>query len=128
MKTYLNIHSISSENTPAPANIISERLSKTWGIVKITLAATLFLSSTLSFAQNAAQGSKPGAEEEEYYKIITVPIPKDVELEVGGLATMPDGRLAVSTRKGDVWLIENPYMRDQGNPYFKRFAQGLHEP
>ncbi|WP_419836271.1 cupredoxin domain-containing protein [Xanthocytophaga agilis] len=75
-----------------------------------------------------AQELKTAESEADYYQMVTLPIPKDVPLEVGGLTTMPDGRLAASTRQGDIWLIENPYMRNQGVPYFKRFAQGLHEP
>jgi azurin len=75
-----------------------------------------------------AQQNKTADTEADYYRIITLPIPKDVPLEVGGLTTVPGGRLAASTRKGDVWLIENPYMRNEGAPFFKRFAQGLHEP
>lgn len=65
--------------------------------------------------------------EDDYYKIITLPIPEGVVLEVGGLAVMPDGRLAVSTRRGEVWLVENPTMASDTPPHFKRFAHGLHE-
>ena len=65
--------------------------------------------------------------EDDYYKIVTLPIPEGVVLEVGGLAVMPDGQLAVSTRRGEVWLVENPAMQDDAPPHFKRFAHGLHE-
>ncbi len=63
-------------------------------------------------------------DENDYYKIIKVPIPEGIVLEVGGLATLPDGSLAVSTRRGDVWIIENAYSK---NPYYRKFATGLHE-
>ena len=65
--------------------------------------------------------------EDDYYKMVTLPIPEGVVLEVGGLAVMPDGRLAVSTRRGEVWLVENPTMAGGAPPHFKRFARGLHE-
>jgi hypothetical protein len=65
--------------------------------------------------------------EEDFYKIITVPTPEGVLLEVGGVATLPDGRIAVSTRRGDVWIIENPTMENNSNPRFTLFASGLHE-
>lgn len=68
------------------------------------------------------------AKEDDYYKIITLPIPEGVVLEVGGLAPLPDGRLAVSTRRGEVWMIANPYLADNTGPTYKRFASGLHEP
>ncbi|TXE06226.1 auracyanin family protein [Seonamhaeicola algicola] len=64
------------------------------------------------------------SKESEYYKIVDVPIPNDVKLEVGGLALTDDDKLGVSTRRGEVWLINNPYSQ---NPEYKLFAQGLHE-
>mgnify|MGYP001064719909 CR=1 FL=1 len=67
------------------------------------------------------------AVEADYYKIQTLPIPEGVVLEVGGLEILPDGQLGVSTRRGEVWLIKNPYMTGGVRPQFKRFAHGLHE-
>jgi cytochrome c551/c552 len=66
--------------------------------------------------------------EDDYYKIITVPTPENILLEVGGVATLPDGRIAVCTRRGDVYIIENAYMENNSTPQYKLFASGLHEP
>ena len=66
--------------------------------------------------------------EDDYYRIITMPIPENIEMEIGGLAVLPDGRLGASTRRGEVWMIGNPYMKGNGRPTFTRFAHGLHEP
>jgi uncharacterized cupredoxin-like copper-binding protein/glucose/arabinose dehydrogenase len=81
----------------------------------------LILGNLGAFAQN-----RPLVEE-DFYRIITLPVPEGVKLEVGGLAVMPDGRLGVSTRRGDVWLVSNPYMKNGTPPTYKRFASGLHE-
>lgn len=62
--------------------------------------------------------------ENDFFKIRKVRIPEGVLLEVGGLAVLPDGNLAVSTRRGDVYVIENPTGR---SPFFRKFASGLHE-
>ena len=80
------------------------------------------LASTVGVAQEA---SKIAQQEAEYYKISTVPIPEEVSLEVGGLAFTDDNQLGVSTRHGEIWLIDNP-QSDQ--PTFSRYASGLHEP
>jgi cytochrome c551/c552 len=40
------------------------------------------------------------------------------------LCTMPDGNLAIATRRGDVYIVENP---TSPKPYFRKFASGLHE-
>jgi glucose/arabinose dehydrogenase len=67
------------------------------------------------------------AREAKHYKLLTVPVPKDVVLEVGGLAFRPDGKLLACTRRGEVWLIENPGSDDPDKVKFKLFATGLHE-
>lgn len=62
--------------------------------------------------------------EEDFSKIVPVLSPQTALLEVGGLAAMPDGNLALSTRRGDIFIVENA----TGNrPYFRKFASGLHE-
>jgi uncharacterized cupredoxin-like copper-binding protein len=71
------------------------------------------------------QDSRPQTEE-DYYYIKTIPIPEDVKLEVGGIAVLNDGSVAVSTRRGEIWSIENAYM-SSGKPRFSRFASGMHE-
>lgn len=65
--------------------------------------------------------------ESDYYQIVDVPIPEDITLEVGGMDLLPDGRLAVCTRRGEVWFIEDPY-QENGKPDYHLFAEGLHEP
>ncbi|MDX2245347.1 MAG: plastocyanin/azurin family copper-binding protein [Bacteroidia bacterium] len=65
--------------------------------------------------------------EQDYYPIITLPIPEGIILEVGGLTTLPNGNIAASTRRGEVWIVENPYMENQTRPFFRKFASGLHE-
>lgn len=62
--------------------------------------------------------------EEDFYKIVKLAAPEGVLLEVGGLVTLPNGNLAVSTRRGDVYIVENP---TSNKPYFKKFASGMHE-
>ncbi|HYF68818.1 MAG TPA: c-type cytochrome [Ohtaekwangia sp.] len=87
----------------------------------LTCAAIL----AVSCIQALAQGNAPT--EDDYYTIFTVPVPEGILLEIGGVATLPDGRIAVATRRGDVWVIENPYVQTGATPRFTLFASGLHE-
>ncbi len=82
----------------------------------------LLLISICAIAQKPSQKT-----EKDYYEIKTIPIPKEIYLEIGGIATMPDGRLAVSTRRGEIWIIENPYQTTNHQVHYKRFASGMHE-
>jgi hypothetical protein len=79
------------------------------------------------FALPAPVRTAAGGAEAKYYKIATLPVPKEVVLEVGGLAFRPDGKLLACTRRGDVWLISNPGATDLKQVRYKRFATGLHE-
>ncbi|WP_020528113.1 c-type cytochrome [Flexithrix dorotheae] len=85
----------------------------------ISLFALLF--STVFLSNVSAQESPL---EEDFFKIMKVPSPEGTILEVGGLTTLPNGDLAISTRRGDVYIVENPTSM---NPYFRKFASGLHE-
>lgn len=44
--------------------------------------------------------------EARYYAVDYLTPPSGEILEVGGMEFLPDGRLAVSTRRGQVWLVE----------------------
>lgn len=86
-----------------------------------------FLVICLLLPMGALAQKKSAKTEQDYYEIKTLPIPKEIYLEVGGIATLPDGRLAVSTRRGEIWIIENPYQKENHQVHYKRFASGLHE-
>ncbi|MES2596193.1 MAG: hypothetical protein V4662_12695 [Verrucomicrobiota bacterium] len=65
---------------------------------------------------------------DEPYRVVTLECPDDIILEAGGLATMPDGKLAVATRRGEVWIAENPYAENGRGVKWRMFAHALHEP
>ena len=79
-----------------------------------------------SFIQ--AQQKTKTPQESDYYRITTLPVPEGIKLEGGGVAALPNGKLAIATRRGDVWMVENPTMEGGRNPRYKKFAMGLHEP
>ena len=97
-------------------------------------ASAVVLSALLSAAQlgaqaaPAAQSAPLGPSESDYYQLVTIPIPEGIVLEVGGLTALPGGSLAVATRRGEVWTIDNAYAGGGVRPHFTRFAHGLHEP
>ncbi len=82
----------------------------------IAIAAALFL---------LAQGAKP--QEDDYYPIHPIPIPPGIVLEAGGIELLPDGKLAVATRRGEIWMIEGAFENPPSNPKFTLWASGLHE-
>jgi glucose/arabinose dehydrogenase len=49
-----------------------------------------------------------------------------LKLEVSGLASLPDGRLAIAIRKGEIWIADQT--NDPELTHYTPFAKGLHEP
>jgi len=66
-----------------------------------------------------------GGDEAKSYAVETFATPENCVLEVGGLDFRPDGKLLACTRRGEVWLIDNPTKPAAAK--FTRFAAGLHE-
>lgn len=85
----------------------------------------LLLLSLLFWVQPILGQTDIADKESAYYKITTVPIPENIQLEVGGLAFDDKGSLGATTRRGELWVINNP---ESNRASFKRYAQGLHEP
>lgn len=92
--------------------------------VKYLLCCLLF---TICLTRLNAQGTAAKQKESEIYPIISVPVPQNIALEVGGMVFLPNDELAVATRHGEVWIISNPYMKDGLQPKYRLFAQGMHE-
>lgn len=64
--------------------------------------------------------------EDDYYKLDRFTIPEGIVLEGGGIEWY-GGQLAVSTRRGDIYLVENALAEDLSTAKFTPFAIGLHE-
>jgi len=93
--------------------------------MKIRTNITSLFFILIGVVVSAQEQSPMDLKESAYYEIVDVPIPKGIILEVGGLALTDNNKLGVSTRRGEVWLIDKPYSK---KPVFNKFATGLHEP
>lgn len=95
-------------------------------VLVMLMGVTLVASPAL-----AAQAKKPAAAkatlEDDYYKLITFDIPDGIVLEAGGIEVMPDQRVAVSTRRGDVYMIDGVFADDPTKARWTKWAGGMHE-
>lgn len=64
--------------------------------------------------------------EAAYYRIVNVPVPDGTYLEAGSFVSLPDGRLAVGTRRGEI-LLFNGVSEESPKPRVSTFASGLDE-
>ncbi|MAI66774.1 MAG: hypothetical protein CMJ26_02715 [Phycisphaerae bacterium] len=53
--------------------------------------------------------------------------PSGAVLEVGGIGFMSDGDLVASTRRGQVWRVDNPNAENPNDATFTLICEGLHE-
>ncbi|MFK7852311.1 MAG: hypothetical protein AB8D78_15145 [Akkermansiaceae bacterium] len=90
------------------------------------LAAAASLIPSTSPAEEVGERWGTAEKEREYYRLVEMPIPKNLIIEAGAFATLPDGRIAVGTRHGDIFFVSG---MDGSNPEpkFHRFATGLDE-
>ncbi len=70
----------------------------------------------------------PPSAERAHYRLLTLPVPPEIVLEVGGLDFFSDGTPVVATRRGDVFRVQGAYAEPPLDARFEPFASGLHEP
>ena len=103
---------------------------QTWLHVSCLTRLTLLLL-TLSYVvpvQAEPLGEYWGTAEKEarYYRIVEVPIPEGMALEAGSFEVLPDNRLAIGTRRGDIFLVKGAFDPNPKTEYH-RYASGLDE-
>jgi len=91
------------------------------------LALILAALAACGVARQTDAAESKSAAEDEYYKILSFTPPDDVVLECGGFEMMPDGKLAVATRRGDIYAVANAFNADPKNATYTLWASGLHE-
>ncbi len=84
------------------------------------------MEKALLASQREALGSQIAAEE-QYYRVLTMPLPEGMSMEVGGLLQLSDGRIMAATRRGEIFIVENAFS-DPPAPVFRRYAFGLGQP
>jgi hypothetical protein len=89
----------------------------------LTLIAAVAIG--LGFSPVTAADDAP--KEADYYKIVPLEVPEGVVLEAGAFEWLPDGKLAISSRRGEIWIVRDPLAPEVKADQFSRFAHGLHE-
>ena len=68
------------------------------------------------------------ATQSDYYDRQEIPLPEGEVMEIGSIALMPDKKVAVTTRRGDLWICEGAYGDALSKVKWSKFASNLHEP
>lgn len=111
----------------ARCNSFSLRLERlTVASAALAIFGLLAFDSSEVHAQKLGEYWDTAEEESKYYKIVDIPIPKDMALEAGSFEVMPDNRLAIGTRRGNIYLVDGAF-KQYPQPTFKTYASGLDE-
>jgi hypothetical protein len=86
----------------------------------------LAITPLLQAAEDLGAMWGTAAEEAKYYPIVNIPIPPGVPMRPGGLEILPDGKLAVGTRRGDIYFIKGAF-DSPPRPEYHLFAGGQDE-
>ncbi|MFU7561714.1 hypothetical protein [Stieleria sp. JC731] len=100
-----------------PASALLSASALFW--FRVSLVLTLIVAANLANAQS---------KESEYYKITTFETPLGEVIEASGFQLMPDGKMAVCSRRGDIFLIDRPFADEVTADQFSVYTRGLHEP
>jgi len=65
-------------------------------------------------------------QESDYYQITTFTTPQQTALEVSSIEILPGGKLALGTRRGEIWTVTGAD-GDPANVKYQLFASGQHE-
>ncbi|HYF34554.1 MAG TPA: hypothetical protein VD994_04630, partial [Prosthecobacter sp.] len=82
---------------------------------------------SLLFALSSALLSAADPHESDFYKLTTFTTPAETAMEVGAIELLPDNKLALGTRRGEIWIVSNAHQADPAKAEYKLFASGLHE-
>ncbi len=95
----------------------------------VVCTVCIFLSAASGASAQKKKQPPPqaAAEENDYYKLLTYPIPEGEVVEAGAIEMLPGNKIAVGTRRGEIWIIENGLTDNPKDAKFTRFAHGLHE-
>jgi glucose/arabinose dehydrogenase len=79
----------------------------------------------LIFTSALVQAADP--QESDYYTITTFETPKETALEVGSIELLPGNKLALGTRRGEIWTVANANGSDIDKVQYQLLASGQHE-
>ncbi|TWU15641.1 hypothetical protein Poly21_28380 [Allorhodopirellula heiligendammensis] len=109
----------------------------------IALAAFYLMFNSVVAEAPAFGVTDSSGSEADYYRIVAIATPQTatdsrdpnwkpaddgIALEVSGIAILDDHRVAVSIRKGEVWILDHAYDESPDKVTFHQFASALHEP
>lgn len=93
-------------------------LFNTTSMKRFPILCGLIFTSAIAFAD--------APKESDYYTITTFETPKETALEVSSIELLPGDKLALGTRRGEIWTVTGAH-GDPAQVKYQLFASGQHE-
>ncbi len=91
------------------------------------LVSVLACAIGTTFAQEELPPIREVHEQEaKYYEIVDLAVDKTIFLEAGSFEVLPNKKMAIGTRRGDIYLVDG-LLQETPFPKYQLFASGLHE-
>ncbi len=94
----------------------------------MTKPSYLFALTAIAVLSFPAPASCEEPKQSDYYSITQIPAPEGAVVEGGDIDLLPNGKVAVCTRRGQIWTIANAYTYPDEEAKWTLFAEYLHEP
>lgn len=94
--------------------------------ISTALLLAVLLPSPLARGEDVGDRWGTAEREREYYRIVNIPMPDGLVIEAGAFEVLPDQRIAVGTRRGDIYFISG-VDEPKPAPKYHLFATGLDE-
>jgi glucose/arabinose dehydrogenase len=95
-------------------------------VIKQSLCLLALCAAAALAHADAPPAPEVPAQESDYYRIVTLPTPRDTSLEAGDLVFLGPEKLAASDRYGDIYIADG-VLGDPAKVKWSLFAAGLHE-
>ena len=95
-------------------------------LIPAVAALAAFSLAPHIFAEELGEMWGTAKEEAKYYPIVNIAIPPEIPMRPGSFENLPDGRLAVGTRRGDIYFIKGAF-ETPPKPEYHLFATGQDE-
>lgn len=92
----------------------------------LTLVGMTILPALRAQAEPLGEYWGTAEAESEYYRIVEIPFPEKMAVEAGSFEILPDNRLAIGTRRGEILIVKGAF-DDHPRPEVQRYAAGLDE-
>ncbi len=86
---------------------------------------TLSIIGSLLLTSAVVRGGE--FQEADFYKITTFDTPQQTAMEVGSIELLPGGKIALGTRRGEIWTVSGAEEAEPSALKYELFASGQHE-